>query len=920
MKRFEICLLVVALFALFSVSSSQVLRRFELGTEKNLTMKKGEAYYFDFTINEVKPGYDIAIIAHGQTFFDHPELYVSKAFKYPNSTNTSTYYSTSYEFSSIIIPSSDISKGQTYYLGVHCKSYECEFKLNIQYAKEYYLAPEHDNLVVVYQSLSSLVLRVGIPKDDNTDRMLFSVELDNPFAVNEEIHMFINQGNTIPDTTTYDIYAGTAWMDGKAAVIYKGDPKWCTGCNYTMLIQAPIGAKVEFHKSLYGGIINFPFNSDRYDAIDKHKNITYVVDLEDIDNLSNETIFIDLIPYYGSPMLYCHYNTLPDNFADYEWSITDFGFSRLSITPKERRAVGANITKLYITVYSATYATYYIIVEGRQLYHNSMYLGEHETGYAQPDERINYMLTTFSEDNLTLIVNLHQEGDGNADLFVKKCDSSDNCMIPKETIDGLYAGTIKTNDKDNILLYSAVPNGDQYIKFTMDALKCDNDPSKKTHSCIFAITVSNRGTKVAHYSVVAEIEQKHKALSGNYKIKEHVQEGQFKYYYFTVMNDSDITAVSFQLTEISGYVIAYVSRKEKYPNATNSERALYFSDKITFNKTDFPNLSGTYYIGAQGISTASFTIVPILTYKDSNTSTVLKLSQGVPQKAVIGNTEAGYYMASIYYTNKNIDGFQIVLDNTVGRFKICVRNDGKQPKEDFCTWSTHLTRLFISSDDQQFKLKGDYIIGIFPQPDSSGEMQSTYSYTVMFTTLQHFNDLPVGSPSTAYISKTQAAYYRFEVDPEGDDEVQLSVQTHSNTATAGIYLSTVSETLTNLTAYNESITGTSTLSLTLNKTRLQDLCKQRQYYWSKCYLYMALVTNSTTYLYPTISLIKDFSLMKLTESVQVEFGFPTKNHTLHFVYYPYHMEDISILAQSFGRDIKLYGKVIDTRNYTSRDQ
>jgi hypothetical protein len=86
------------------------------------------------------------------------------------------------------------------------------------------------------------VLRVAIPKNDEAERIVFSVEVDNEYAIDEEIFMFINQGNTIPDSSIHNMYAGLAWRDGKAASISREDPLYCTGCNYTVVLQAPLGA------------------------------------------------------------------------------------------------------------------------------------------------------------------------------------------------------------------------------------------------------------------------------------------------------------------------------------------------------------------------------------------------------------------------------------------------------------------------------------------------------------------------------------------------------------------------------------------------------------------------------------------------------------------------------------------------------
>jgi hypothetical protein len=84
--------------------------------------------------------------------------------------------------------------------------------------------------------------------------------------------MYANAGNEIPDSQVHHVLSSNSWKDGKAAVVSKSDNFFCTGCNYTITIEAPIGAKVDVWKHTYGKFISMDFNSQRYDAIEARSN------------------------------------------------------------------------------------------------------------------------------------------------------------------------------------------------------------------------------------------------------------------------------------------------------------------------------------------------------------------------------------------------------------------------------------------------------------------------------------------------------------------------------------------------------------------------------------------------------------------------------------------------------------------------
>jgi hypothetical protein len=57
--------------------------------------------------------------------------------------------------------------------------------------------------------------------------------------------------------------------------------------------------------------------------------------------------------------------------------------------------------------------------------------------------------------------------------------------------------------------------------------------------------VNNQDDKTSHYSLVVDAPDRLTPLMTGFPIKHHILEGEQRYFYYTVTNDSDIDAISF---------------------------------------------------------------------------------------------------------------------------------------------------------------------------------------------------------------------------------------------------------------------------------------------------------------------------------------------------------------------------------------
>jgi hypothetical protein len=133
-----------------------------------------------------------------------------------------------------------------------------------------------------------------------------------------------------------------------------------------------------------------------------------------------------------------------------------------------------------------------------------------------------------------------------------------------------------------------------------------------------------------------------------------------------------------------------------------------------------------------------------------------------------------------------------------------VNNNNTAPIFDKCTWKTNTSRLVIDPNDENFEMQANYIIAVFPRKRINGTWDTTFSYTITYTTLMHFNDLMTGYSLYPWISSNHTAYYKFLLYPDTDIEATISVQSMNQQDRMGLYISANALGLTNLSVYNYS--------------------------------------------------------------------------------------------------------------------
>ena len=926
LKTSCLLVLVTCLFSLSISAPLQPLTDFKLGDNLELFLFRDDYRFFKFTLPELLPNYDLSIIANPYGDND-PELFLSTKQKNPTGPENSEYYSTSYGYSSIYIPANKLKTKTEYYLGVSCASDICGFNLTVDYALDFYMRPNVTDLIIDAQHGGTLVTRVYIPKNDKASHIVFAAEIENLRDIEQGIQMFANAGNEIPTSSKHDIVATQSWGDGKAAYIYKKDPKFCTDCNYTIVMEIPRGSKVTFSRTIYGDIIDIPLDSTRNDAIEANQTVTYAVDISKF-NATQSLILAEITPYYGYPYIYAHIGSIPSKLEDYAFKAKAHSSELLEIPIKDKPSNGL----LYITVFGKDHSTYTLTVWQNSKKMIFLPLGEPEIGQISGKGIQNYLVVTEGRKDMTMTFSVHPE-QGKVDLFVKSCDDKSFCNFTVEETSKILDGTIPTSKKNPIIQYSNVPDGDEVVTFDMDGSSCSPNSNSGLPRCAFVVGVLSTDDKAARYVVTANRDGLHQPLRANQPVREHSQMDQYKYFYFTVSNDVGIMSVNFQVTKISGDVTVFISRKVRYPDTSSREDPLHYNDLYSFfAELNKEGLNGTYYISVKAETSATFSIVPIIEYDESASDIsghhLIRLSEGVPQKMVIDNTDAAYFKFEVAFFKGKGKGqhqnIEIALNEVQGNFEICATDSLAFPERGNCKYSSNSSTLLIPLEDSTFYGSFSYFVGVFPKASSNSSKAQSFSIT--WSASHNFRTLGFNTPFWNYASKNRSVFYKFEVHPNEDKEILIYKFTYSSSYNlTQIYLADQETKLGHdVTAFNyqrtTNGTGANANLIKLNQTDLQQLCRSTgSSVETKCYLYLAVTSTSNSDDYFTLLLSKDYyAELGITEGMHANFPFPLNNHPLKLYYYPHQIADITILAESWGRNITLFANIVRPKDYSSK--
>ena len=908
---------------------------------------KSQMKFYKFTYSDLKDEkFDLSVTASPINSRSDPDVYVSTTSHHPNEQDNE-YSDFSYGFDMVSIPYDDFKTSpKTFYIGVQCQSERCDFILNAIRTDRFSLSI-YEKAKLTFEEDESGTVVFKIPKDDSADRIILIATILNAYSLNRGIHVYINEGEQLPSSSRYDIAATSGWFDGKAAVISKDEPHFCTGCSYTVVVEAEKGTIMTMEAKLYGNQTSISLGDSRYDALDTDHTMTYILDVSKAQNLLNDTLSVQIKPYTGAAAIYVHLGEQPEDLADYKWSAFSYGQESLNIPADELQSIKGNYSNIYITVKALLTTTYRFFVTGFSNYTASLYPGMSESGYMLDNQKINYRFTPWGVEDTDITLTLSSKA-GNPDLFLISCSGKPDCEVTDEMIKDYYSGKIKQSKEYPLFLVSDKKVGDDRVTFHHDPILCPSSPGARATTssfsvCLYAIAVITQDQvgQETHYTLTAKTAGSHVHLIENEPFRSQVGIDAEEYYYLTIIDDTHIESLSIQVTPISGIVHVYASSEEKYPSLEKHQIASYLNGMITFTKEDVydKSLNHTYYLTVRGHTASTYTLLATVNYTaeiptvdevPSDFFSLTQLYNGIPQKVVMKEHELKYFKFPVNLNEEmNQDeqpSLRVNLQPLQGQFKMYASANGQIPSDELYQFSSSNNILYIDQHTREFEPNATYYVAVYPQEGSSEHLKEL-SFVLTYVTSSNFIWLRSGQTFSDIIDSERRMYFRIEASILTKS---IKITKNGDNRKLDLYVSLKRKnTLPSPDSFDISTSQLDSDYINISQDQIRKLCEEDATYSQdedfenpkKCYIHMAAVTQSDTKVHFNLLVQEDNSMIQIQKSKALELPFPSnESEPLNLYFVPDTREDIEIIASSPFYELSAYADIINGNQTNQQEE
>lgn len=364
----------------------------------------------------------------------------------------------------------------------------------------------------------------------------------------------------------------------------------------TMIIECQVTNRIEKLDYQHQG----GYYEKKY--LEKQKT-TYELPFKDI--VKDLDVTVTLTPVTGKTGLYIHPFTIPLELGQYQWQETGNLAKRITIRNSELQMMQITQPTFYITVFTEDPGEYMINVVA----HESNLKGvlEHgviEGGFVQAKEINNYiyLFEIFESRKISFSINMNVMS-GDADLFMKQCSDS-NCEITESNLNS--SGTFKVQNEHE-------------KKVISNDFECKHDPKFPSTICYFVIGVHGKENHGTHYDLTLHEDNQHRLITPGHLIKINLSPQEVQYFKFSYPYQKRDGKLIFSIEAVWGNFSIFISKKNEFPNATNSDVSRTFQStksglygsyqQIEMDDEDFKDrVEGVYYIAVESLTSCQVNI------------------------------------------------------------------------------------------------------------------------------------------------------------------------------------------------------------------------------------------------------------------------------------------------------------------------
>lgn len=474
--------------------------------------------------------------------------------------------------------------------------------------------------------------------------------------------------------------------------------------------------------------------------------------------------------FSGNPSLFICSDGL-SSFSNCIWKINEDTDKELIIKGAERKKLN---TTWYLFINSSIQSSYGLLITKFESGNKLLDLGITELNSLSADEIMTYNLIVYDIRSRNVSLSLTNK-QGNVDLILKRC-LEESCRITLSDFSNppsAYLSKIETNETNSFFnflhdVHLCKPNEkDQgfFWNFIKKKIKVDS----LWNNCHYVIGIRGKSKNLNKYELLLSYENQVMNLKEKEGLRNHISINYYQYYHFKLTNAELIESVSFQITAIIGDVQSFASRNFERPTEDNYEKKTnsYF-DSIEYKTIQERfSLSGDYFISVKGVSSAYYSILPIVKrkLKAESKADVIRLVQGVGQKISYQSNkiEWNYFLLDIDISNKNqyYNGFNLQLSANKGEFEYFI-GDNQLPSETDFVLSSSKSSFFINITDSLFLNKTQIYIAVKNKYASNSTMQN-YDYIISFGGIFTISPLKIGFPLILDLKANESRFYSIEI-------------------------------------------------------------------------------------------------------------------------------------------------------------
>ena len=658
---------------------------------------------------------------------------------------------------------------------------------------------------------------------------------------------------------------------------------------------------------------------DYYDRAYENNKLTiyklpYTADMEELD------VSISLIPVTGSTDLFVNVNTLPNDLNAYDFKEEGPLAKRVTVRWKELKLMRATKSEIYIAVRCSRPGEYLIKVDAHEEgIRGTLSPGVVESGVVAFNEIANYMFLfeVIQSQELKMDLKLNVAS-GNADLFLKKCDGHQTCVIEAPDIDGKLSNLIQVRDT----------NHEKNIQHTFT---CEHKSSGSASICQFAVAVLGKENLASHYELSLRDSEFHRlmvpghtmALQIEPKVKTHLK-------FSFPKRHSETSELYLSVNTLWGSFDMFLSKVEPFPSKEVNDLSNHFqvsthglyqtmrTIKIDPRQMGDHHLEGIYYLTFEAVKDSSFEVK--FYEKSMNEISIHTLTAGKQQRGELtSSAEVLYYTVRITLDQAQRSSMVVNLTPLKGNFVLMANRNGVLPtmqNKEFFSENNHLELNILD----KVKTEEEYIVGVGLHNSNPGvdALLGKFQFSLTMSYMNRPVRLEPGVFAKQMIKS--ANLFLIEIlDNFNDLLVLKSVVDGYNIRLCGHFTTTEAKPYSQQSVANcDYAISDQEVSLHIKKDVLRKQCKkvkeESKNHKPKCHLILSVegYTNQGIQLGFTYN-NHPFQLVK---GAVIDGPFlASAKARLHFVYHADARNEIALYFNSKGRRMNLFTKLVKSEQF-----